>query len=89
MKNSFVLYHDYKEHFSLLPKEELADLIIAIFDYEINGDMPIDLSAGQRMAFSFIKRNLDTDRDKYEKICEKRKNAGSAGGKQRVANQAR
>ena len=80
MKNSFVLYNEYKEQFSLLSNEEAGRLIMAIFEYTESGNIP-ELEGMTLMAFSFIKKQLDRDSEKYEKTVEKRKEAGKSGGR--------
>ena len=80
MKNSFVLYNEYKEQFSLLSNEEAGRLIMAIFEYTESGNIP-ELEGMTLMAFSFIKKQLDRDSEKYEKTVEKRKEAGKTGGR--------
>lgn len=80
MKNSFVLYSEYKEQFSLLSNEEAGKLIMAIFEYTESGNVP-DLDGMALMAFSFIKKQLDRDSEKYEKTVEKRREAGKNGGR--------
>ena len=79
MKNSFVLYNEYKDQFELLSYEEAGQLIMAIFEYTETGVAP-DLNGMVLMAFAFIKKQLDRDAEKYEKTVEKRKEAGKNGG---------
>lgn len=84
-KKSFVLYCDYRKHFSLLPPEERGHLIMAIFDYVETGVEPI-LDGMTMMAFSFIRAQLDRDIDKYRETCRRRAEAGRAGGLAKAAN---
>lgn len=93
MKNSFLLYTDYKKHIDLLPLEEKGKLLDAIFNYAEGIEVELDGMA--LMAFSFIKAQMDRDVEKYEEKCEKRKAAGAKGGiakasknKQNLANVA-
>lgn len=88
MRNSFVLYTDYKQHIDLLSVEEKAQLLDAIFSYAEGNE--VDLDGMAKMAFSFIRSQMDKDNEKYQQICEKRRNAGQKGGlaKQDKANQA-
>ena len=79
-KKSFVLYADYDEHFEELTDEELGQLFRSIFTYVNTGAVP-EMERTVRMAFSFIRKNLDRDKAKYEEICRKRKEAGSKGGR--------
>lgn len=71
-KSSFLIYLDYNEQFKLLSDEELGKLIRVIMQYEKTGEEP-SLDGVLKMAFSFIKTQLDRDREKYEKKCEKNK----------------
>lgn len=78
MKNSFVLYTDYKQHIDLLSVEEKAQLLDAIFGYAEGNE--IELDGATKMAFSFIKAQMDRDNEKYQETCDKRRAAGAKGG---------
>ena len=78
-KNSFVLYTSYKEHIELLSTEDKARLLDAIFDYA-DGKTDIEIDGMAKMAFSFIRQQMDKDNAKYEETCEKRRLAGQKGG---------
>lgn len=87
MKNSFVLYLDYKQHLDLIQDDgDFRRLIEAIFNYCETGQEPSDLSAVAKMAFSFIRSNLDRDNEKYEAAKEKRREAGRLGGLAKASN---
>jgi hypothetical protein len=75
------MYDDYKQHFELLENsEDVKQLLFAIFDYHKN--MTINpLSPMAKMAFSFIKSNLDRDMQKYEAIVNRNRNNGLKGGR--------
>ena len=75
MKNSFILYHDYRKHLKLLTDEEKGQLLMALLDYSENGVSP-DLSGMALMAFSFIQSQLDRDNEKWETSVEQRRKAG-------------
>ena len=79
-KKSFVLYCDYKNHFSLLSSEDQGRLLMAIFEYVESGAEP-QLEAMPLMAFSFIRAQLDRDIEKYAETCRKRREAGRQGGR--------
>lgn len=80
MKNSFIMYYDYGEHFNLLSDNELGVLIRAIYEYEKSEVIP-QLDGVLKMAFSFIKCQLDIDKAKYNTICERNSINGSKGGR--------
>ena len=74
MKNSFIVYYQYAEHFELLTDEELGRLIRAMLLYDRDGTLP-QFEGILKMAFSFIKTQLDIDKKKFNTICERnRKN---------------
>lgn len=81
-KNSFLMYLDYEEQFNLLTDEQIGQLMRAIIKYEKSGEIP-ELDGMLKMAFSFIKTQLDRDREKYNKKCEKNKENGKRGGRPR------
>jgi hypothetical protein len=87
MKNAFLLYKNHAEIFEKLSDEQAGKLIKAIFEYERTGMTP-ELEPLLDMAFTPIKQTIDIDAEKYAQKVEKRREAGSKGGKQRVANQA-
>lgn len=73
VRKSFVLYHDFRNWFSLLTDEELGRLIRAIFDYEMNRTMPENLNEKEQIAFFMVRDTLDRDREKYERVCNRNK----------------
>lgn len=73
VKKSFVLYHDFRNWFSLLTDEELGRLIRAIFDYEMNKTLPENLNEKEQIAFLMVRDTLDRDREKYERVCNRNK----------------
>jgi len=77
-KNSFLIYLDYEEQFNLLSDEELGQLIRCILCYEKSGNIP-ELHGVVKMAFSFIKSQLDRDREKWKEEKQKRSEAGKKG----------
>ena len=79
-KNSFLIYLDYEEQFNLLTDEQVGQLMRAIIKYEKTGEMP-KLNGMLKMAFSFIKTQLDRDREKYKERCKKNKENGKKGGR--------
>lgn len=83
-KKSFVLYTEYEENLEELPDEELGQLFRAIFSYVNRGVVP-ELSASTKMAFSFIRKDLDRNQAKYEETCRRRAEAGIKSGEARRA----
>lgn len=79
-KNSFLIYLDYEEQFDLLTDEQIGQLMRAIIKYEKTQEVP-KLDGMLKMAFSFIKTQLDRDREKYKEKCEQNKINGLKGGR--------
>ncbi len=79
-KKSFILYCDYKQHIDLLTLEEKGMLLDCIFEYSNTGEV-IETSGTVKMAFSFIKSQLDRDRERYADKCAANKKNGEKGGR--------
>lgn len=87
-KKSFVGYCDWNSTFQMLSNEEAGKLIKHLLAY-VNDENPEELNDRVlKVAFEPIKNQLKRDLKKYEKIREKRVNAGKLGGLQRANNQA-
>lgn len=84
-KNSFLIYLDYQEQFELLTDEQAGQLIKAIIKYEKTGEIT-NLDGMTKMAFSFIKQQLDRDSEKWKEEKQKRSEAGKKGMANRWKN---
>lgn len=80
MRDSFVLYTSYIDQIDLLSNEQKGILLTAIYSHVMETDLP-EMDGMTKMAFSFIKSQLDKDLKKYEDVCRKRKEAGKSGGR--------
>ena len=70
MSDSFILYTSYYALIEGLTDEQLGQLTRAIFLYARDGKI-IKLDPVVRMAFVFIKDNIERNQDKYQAKCEK------------------
>ena len=70
MSDSFILYTSYYALIEGLTDEQLGQLTRAIFLYARDGKT-INLEPVVRMAFAFIKDNIERNKDKYQSKCEK------------------
>lgn len=70
MNDSFILYTSYYALIEGLTDEQLGQLTRAIFLYARDGEI-ISLEPVVRMAFAFIKDNIERNQDKYQAKCEK------------------
>lgn len=80
MRDSFILYVKYIDQIELLSTEQRGILLTAIYYYVIGKSLP-EMDGVTNMAFSFIRSQLDKDREKYDEVCRKRSEAGKAGGR--------
>ena len=87
-KKSFLIYLDYEEQFSLLTDEQIGQLMRLLIEYEKTQKIPsLDKVDGMvKMTFSFIKTQLDRDREKWREIKQKRSRAGKKGMETRWNN---
>lgn len=70
MNDSFILYTSYYAIIEGLTDQQLGQLTRALFIYARDGEQ-IQLEPVVRMAFSFIKDNIDRNSEKYQKKCER------------------
>lgn len=87
---------DKRERFyfytSLLKKTRYMDadqkgiLLENIANYVLDGVMPKDKSdVANMIMFESFKENYDRDTEHYEEVCEKKRKAGSKGGKEKAS----
>ena len=85
-KKGFVVYHSYRECFEDLSDEEVGILFKAMLSYSETGEMP-DMPKPLKVAFRFIKQQMDANKEKYIEKCNKRSEAGAKGGRPRKETQ--
>ena len=85
-RKSFLLHIDSLDILEDLTLEESGQLFNAIRCYQLGEDMP--LKGVVKIAFSPFRNQFIRDIEKYEITCKRRAEAGSKGGKQKVANLA-
>lgn len=81
-KESFVLYSRYLENIEILSMEQRGVLFTAILRYVSDQPIP-DMDGATKMAFSFIRSQIDRDGEKYNQIRAKRSEGGKNGGRPR------
>lgn len=86
MRNSFIVHIDSLCVLDDLTNEQRGELFYAIYCFQTGRE--IELSPLVKIAFSQFKNQFIRDDEKYQNVVEARKQAGSKGGKQRIANQA-
>lgn len=77
MKNkALLLHHEHYDIINMLSDEEAGALLKAAFEYDINGKVPEFSDRVLSMNFVIIRRFLDSNRERYERVSRSRsKNA--------------
>lgn len=83
MKESFVLYTSQYEAVAELSTAQKGELFDALFQYVKTGEEPNFSDRETKMAFNFMRIQIDRDNAKYEEVCERRRAAGRKGGRPR------
>lgn len=84
MRNSFVLHNDSLCILEDLNDEQRGQLFYAIYQHQLGNEL--ELTPLIKIAFSQFKNQFARDEEKYKNTCKRRAEAGSKGGKQKVAN---
>jgi len=84
-KPGFVLYKDLQPILDKLTVPQCGHLMKAIFHYQNTGELS-ELDPVTEIAMISVVSHFKRDALKYENTCVKRREAGSKGGKQKVAN---
>ena len=79
-KKGFVVYLDMREQIEELEMTQRGELFTAMLAYAAGDDVP-ELDPVTRMAFKFISAQMRRDMEKYERTCERRREAGEKGGR--------
>lgn len=79
MKESFILYTEYKKYIDKLSMEQRGELLTAIMAHETEEAFDVTDPVVD-MLFGMIETRLARDAEKYEEIVEARREAGSHGG---------
>lgn len=85
-KNGMILYYDLLEQLEDFTNAQFGETIRAVIQYDIDGSVPQFTDPIVSVAFKVLKPMLDRNKEHYEEVCAKRREAGSMGGKQKVAN---
>ena len=72
MKDSFVFRKEWRDAISGFSDDVRLEIYEAIIEYGITGEIR-QLKPLAKMAFNFVKTELDKDKQKYEAMCERNK----------------
>lgn len=84
-RKSFIIHKDSLHILKDMTNEQAGIFIKAIDFYQQNNRLP-ELDFGLKMAIIPFINQFERDEENYKKTCEARREAGSVGGKQKVAN---
>lgn len=79
MKKSFVMYQEWHTLFESMTDDQAGQLIKAIYNYQYGEESP----PKEPLLFSIYKMLIErfkVDADKYQKVCEMRREYGKMGG---------
>jgi len=82
MKESFVFYKSWKEALTDVPDDIRLEVYDCIIEYAFSGKVP-SLKPMAKMAFNFIKNDIDRASEKYNKIVDRNRDNGKKGGRPR------
>ncbi|MBQ0035163.1 MAG: hypothetical protein KBS77_07700, partial [Bacteroidales bacterium] len=77
--DSYIFYRSWWELLGGLDRETRDEVVCAINEYVFEGRIPEDISPLARGVFMGIRMSIDLAKQKYEKVCEKRREAGKKG----------
>ena len=86
-KKTFLFNLEWFEILEEYPEDVRLEVYEAVMIYASTGSVS-ELSQLGRMAFSFIRREMDYNAGKYEQTVEKRRQAGSKGGRSKAERNA-
>ncbi len=82
MKNTFVMYTDWIDMIEDLTDEDRGLLFLAIMRYQLGEELPeMKKGSGPSVAFAQMRRQFEKDSEKYNELCQKRREAGKTGGR--------
>ncbi len=74
------MYISYLQQVKLLNLEQRGTLFTALLLYASGEELP-EMDGMTLMCFEFIRRDMDENREKYEAMCNARREAGKKGGR--------
>lgn len=85
---TFIFHLSWADTLREYPSEVRYEVYDAIIRYVQSGTLS-ELKPLAKMAFSFIKKEIDSDKEKYQKVCERNRENGSRGGRPKNPSEPR
>jgi len=84
-KPGFLLRHEWAALLEGMSSDrEFRQLVMAILNYSETGNEVQDLSGEARLLFSFFKKRVSEDAERYNELCKSRQEAGRKGGRKKT-----
>lgn len=83
MEDKIIFRKQWADAIKVLPDEIRLEVYDAFVNYAFSGNESVSLSPTAMIAFTFIKNDIESERRRQLSISEKRKAAGSKGGRPR------
>lgn len=80
MRDTFIFYRDWLNALNDMPDNIQLEVYKSIAKYALDGTLA-ELSPLAKIAFSFVKPQIDRDIDKYNKVVERNRANGKRGGR--------
>lgn len=80
MRDTFIFYRDWLNALNDMPDNIQLEVYKSIAKYALDGTLT-ELSPLAKIAFSFVKPQIDRDIDKYNKVVERNRANGKSGGR--------
>ena len=85
-KNSFVFYYDWRDILDPFDDVRLARLIRAVLKYAVDSEETSFDDLALTVSYNFIKNTLERDSEKYQEICERKKEYAKKGALKKHEN---
>lgn len=87
-RDNFVFFASWIDVLGDMTNEEKLEYLWSIIKYGLSGEMP-ETSRYVKGALTFVKRDIDTAQERYDAICERRREAGRKGAAKTNANRGK
>jgi hypothetical protein len=80
-KDSFLLRGEWLDAISALDDADAGKLLKAVYEYNVTGEDPTDLSPMAKLVFLMARPFFDESAEKYRRVCERNRSNGAGGGR--------
>lgn len=87
-KPNIILLESWREHFKLMTKEQVYDVIMAMYDYQYDGIEPESIPVEILHFWLMARKWIDDNNQRFGDICRKRKEAINSRWKKQKEKEA-